>query len=96
MRGDTVKDGLTRRQEQVYRWFFEETMRRGFQPSLMEVADHFGWGNRTATHCHIKALRRKGFVGPLTNESRALRLLKKPDGSEFVGFVCKEGQDDRC
>jgi repressor LexA len=86
-----VSKELTRQQELVYRWIFEETMRRGFQPSLMEVADHFGWGNRTAAHCHIKALRLKGFVGPLTNESRALRLLRCPDGSVFTGFALKGG-----
>jgi repressor LexA len=90
MKGDAVSKELTWRQEQVYRWIFEETMRRGFQPSLMEVADHFGWGNRTATHCHVVALRLKGYIGPGTNESRALRLLRCPDGSVFTGFVCKE------
>jgi SOS-response transcriptional repressor LexA len=84
-----MKDGLTRKQEMVLRHIFEVTMRRGFQPSFIEVAEHFGWTNRTAALCHIKALRLKGYVGPSTNESRALRLLKTPEGTEFMGFVCK-------
>jgi SOS-response transcriptional repressor LexA len=85
-----MKDGLTLKQERVFRWIFEETMRRGFQPSFIEVAEHFGWTNRNATQCHVNALRLKGYVGASTSESRALRLLRKPDGSEFTGFVCKE------
>jgi SOS-response transcriptional repressor LexA len=85
-----MKDGLTRRQEQVLRRIFEETMRNGYQPSFMEVCSHFGWSNRNATQCHVKALRLKGYLGGSTNESRALRLLKTPSGGPFVGFVCKE------
>lgn len=80
---------LTRQQERVFHFIFERTMRDGYQPSFVEVAEHFGWGNRTATHCHVVALRLKGYIGPGTNESRALRLLRCPDGSKFCGFVCK-------
>jgi SOS-response transcriptional repressor LexA len=91
MKGDSMSKELTRQQERVFRFIFESTMRAGYQPSYVEVAYHFGWGNRTATQCHVLALRQKGYIGPGTNESRALRLLKKPDGTEFTGFVCKEG-----
>jgi SOS-response transcriptional repressor LexA len=88
-----MKDCLTLKQERVFRWIFEETMRRGFQPSFIEVAEHFGWTNRNATQCHVNALRLKGYVGASTSESRALRLLRTPDGEPFTGFVCKRGSD---
>jgi SOS-response transcriptional repressor LexA len=90
MEGDSMSKGVTAKQLRVYEHIFMHTMEHGYQPSFQEVAAHFGWGNRNATQCHVEALRHWGYVGSSTNESRALRLLKKPDGSEFTGFVCKE------
>jgi SOS-response transcriptional repressor LexA len=85
-----MKDGLTLKQEMVLRHIFEVTMRDGYQPTFLQIAAHLGSGNKTAALCHVEALRLKGYVGSSTNESRALRLLKKPDGTEFTGFACKE------
>jgi SOS-response transcriptional repressor LexA len=87
-----MNNDLTRKQEAVLRHIFGETMRNGYQPSFMEVCTHFGWSNRNATQCFVVALRRKGYIGPGTNESRALRLLKTPEGGPFTGFVCKASQ----
>jgi SOS-response transcriptional repressor LexA len=84
---------LTLKQEMVLRHIFEVTMRDGYQPTFLEIAAHLESGNRTAALCHIKALRLKGYVGPSTNESRALRLLKTPEGRPFEGFTCKGGRD---
>jgi SOS-response transcriptional repressor LexA len=97
MKGDAMNNGLTRKQEAVLRYIFEETMRNGFQPTFLGIATHLGSPNRNAALCHIKALRLKGYLGGSTNESRALRLLKTPEGETFSGFVPrKEGRDDRC
>jgi SOS-response transcriptional repressor LexA len=84
-----MSKGVTAKQLRVYEHIFVHTMEHGYQPSFQEVAAHFGWGNRTATQCHVKALRHWGYIGSTTNESRALRLLRTPSGEPFEGFVVR-------
>jgi SOS-response transcriptional repressor LexA len=87
-----MSKGVTAKQLRVYEHIFGFTMEHGYQPSFQEVASHFGWSNRNATQCHVEALRLWGFIGGGTNKSRALRLLRCPDGSKFCGFICKGGE----
>ncbi len=85
--GRLVLLGLTPAQARVYLYLFTETASLGYQPSLSDVAAHFGFATRSGVLCHVRALRKKGWVGTATRyEKRRLVFLRRSDGGEFYGF----------
>ena len=36
--------------------------REGRPPTQTEIAEHFGWASHSGVRCHLKALRRKGYI----------------------------------
>lgn len=81
---------LTPRQDAVLRYVFAATMRDGIQPSTRELAAAFGYKGPNGAYCHLKALARKGWIGLPDAGFRSLRLLRRPDGLPFTGFVLPE------
>lgn len=85
------KLGLSPRQAEIMYLVFESTRRTGVQPSIRELMERFGMTGPNGIVCHTKALVRKGWIEPSTNQSRALRFLRcPPDGRRFTGFVLPE------
>jgi SOS-response transcriptional repressor LexA len=79
--------GLTPRQRELYRWFYGQTMRNGFQPSYREVGARFGIIEPSAVAAYFRPLIREGYVAPPPRyEPRRLGLLRTPDGRPFPGF----------
>lgn len=79
---------MTERQLRIYGWIFDFTCKRGFQPTMREMMDHFGMTSPNGMLCHLKSLRDKGWIKLSENHGkpRALRFLKCPDGTSFRGF----------
>jgi SOS-response transcriptional repressor LexA len=90
--GGTVVS-LPERQRKIYSWLFDETARRGFQPSGREASAHFGWRSPHAIVCHLNILRRHGYVEGPFNAARAIRFVLRPDGRPFLGFMPKDRAD---
>lgn len=84
---------LTPRQAAVLRHLYEATMRAGIQPSTRELAAAFGYQGPNGAYCHLKALARKGWIGLPDAGFRSLRLLRRPDGRPFTGFVLPDDPD---
>jgi len=72
---ETKKQPLTKRQAEVLTFLIEFTLSRGYQPSMREIADHFGWSSKAATISHFKAFERKGWIEPVEHRSRAVRVI---------------------
>lgn len=80
------RDTLTETQAELHRYLYEETRANGYQPSYRETLERFGWSSHNAVVNHLKALAKKGWITTSTGESRAIRFLRKPDGTPFEGF----------
>jgi SOS-response transcriptional repressor LexA len=67
---------------------YEGARRDGFQPGYAEICAKFGIKTKCGAGCHIKALGRKRYLGiSKSGDARSLRLLVRPDGMPFRGFV---------
>lgn len=88
----------TPRQAEVFRYLFEATRRTGVQPSFREACAVFGFHSTHSVTLHLRALARKGWVGPIGRAHRALsrsiRFLRTPAGTPFRGFVLPRDDED--
>jgi repressor LexA len=65
---------LTKIQRQLLDHLIEHKVSRGIQPTLAEIASHFGYKNRSTVQQHLKALEKKGFIKKNPKLSRAIEL----------------------
>ena len=84
---DMVGVGLTPRQRAIFRFIFDWTCDKGYQPSYQEIMNHFGFSSPNAVRIHVKAMERKGWLHSSGNEMRCIRFLRTPAGMPFKGFV---------
>lgn len=71
----TTPKSLTKRQTKVLRYILL-CYRRGYLPSIREVASVIGSKNPNAAYCHILALQKKGYLMP--HEGKAgIRLSRR-------------------
>ncbi|HSP87312.1 MAG TPA: transcriptional repressor LexA [Ignavibacteriaceae bacterium] len=65
---------ITEIQKRILEFLIEEKTGRGFPPTLAEIANHFGYKNRTTVQQHLQALQRKGFIKKNPKLSRGIEL----------------------
>ena len=65
---------LTKIQRQLLDHLIEQKVSRGIQPTLAEIAAHFGYKNRSTVQQHLQALEKKGFIKKNPKLSRAIEL----------------------
>lgn len=80
---------LTLRQIALYEWFYDRIRATGYQPSVKEIASQFGIRSPNGIACYMKSLQAKGYIST-SGKSRSARLLKRPDGRPFHGFIDRE------
>jgi repressor LexA len=74
---------LTRRQREVLDYISGYIRRRGYAPTLREIADHLGLSSVATVHKHLVNLEAKGMLQRGWNQSRSLVVL----GGARVGAV---------
>jgi repressor LexA len=79
--------GLGWRSAQVYLYIYETVRRHGYVPTVREMVDHFAMGSTNAMTFHLDKLRANGWIDRDRARSRALRILRLPDGRPFRGFI---------
>src|SRR3989339_1580349 len=65
---------LTKIQRKLLDHLIDQKVARGIQPTLAEIAVHFGYRNRSTVQQHLQALERKGFIKKNPKLSRAIEL----------------------
>ena len=65
---------LTKIQRQLLDHLIDQKVARGIQPTLAEIAVHFGYKNRSTVQQHLQALEKKGFIKKNPKLSRAIEL----------------------
>jgi len=89
---------LTKRQQDIYDFIRDLIFRRGYGPTVREIAGQFDIKSPNGVMCHLRALERKGLIRRDPNKARAIELTQEsverkrplPDGERglpFAGFV---------
>lgn len=72
---------LTSRQRAILDFISDFLMRRGYAPSMEEIAHHFGIVSLNAVHKHLRILEERGFIRRLSNRARSIQVLDPEHGS---------------
>jgi repressor LexA len=85
-----VAPGLTDRQAEVLVFITQYQLQQGRPPSMRDIMERFGHACLSGCVCHLKALRRKGWLedGDRTKRgyrpTRSLRLLRPLEWREIA------------
>ncbi len=66
---------LTRRQKELLDFLDRFIEKKGYAPTIEEMAEHFGLHSLATVHKHLTNLQKKGLVKRDSNRSRALELV---------------------
>jgi repressor LexA len=66
---------LTQAQQRVLDFIQAETSAGQPNPTLREIAAHFGFRSHRAAACHLEAIKRKGFLASDPRKARSLRVV---------------------
>jgi repressor LexA len=72
------KEALTPTQEKVFDFLEDFLRRKGFPPTLREIASHFGLRGPKAPQKTLTILERKGYIRKIPGGSRAIEILSNP------------------
>lgn len=80
---------LTERQKQILDFIERFMERRGYSPSMEEIADQFDIASVNAVFKHLAALEKRGYIHRATNQARSIQLLTHSEGVELpmLGYV---------
>ena len=73
-RGRQGSKEMTARQRAIYEFIRELVQRRGFGPTIREIADAFDIRSPNGVVCHLKALEKKGLIHRNEFKARAIEL----------------------
>jgi len=65
---------LTKTQQRILD-FLTESKAKGLMPTLAEIANHFGYKNRSTVQQHLQAIEKKGYIKRSSKLSRGIELL---------------------
>ena len=75
---------LTRRQREILDFIGDFRRRRGYSPSLEEIAEHFGLSAVSTVHEHLENLADRGMLRKGWNRARSIEPLAGPGDGEVV------------
>ena len=73
-----MKNELTVRQKEVFNFLEDYLRRKGFPPTLREIASHFGLRGPKGPQKTLTILERKGYLRRIPGGSRAIEILNFP------------------
>ena len=71
---------LTGRQEKVLKFIQTSYRKKGFPPTIREIADHLGVKWTRGVEGHLEALAKKGHITRARDMSRGIKLAFRPAG----------------
>ena len=72
---------LTARQKEVFEFLKDFLQKKGFPPTLREIAFHFGLRGPKSPQKTLSILERKGFIRKVPGGSRAIEIISFPQFS---------------
>ena len=80
----SLLDQLTKRQKDVFVFIRDRIKKRGYGPTVREIATEFDINSPNGVMCHLKALEKKGLIFREPNMSRAIQI--SPDALDSPGL----------
>jgi len=87
------KSGLTKTQDRVFNFLKDFLGKKGFPPTLREIASHFGLKGPKGPQKTLHILERKGYIRKTPGGSRAIEILKPKIGrTGGLSYAIKYGR----
>ncbi len=71
---ESKKRRPTARQQAVFEFIKQHILKKGFPPTVREVAGHFGFASPLSAQLHINALVKKGFIRKSPFKQRTIEI----------------------
>lgn len=71
-------EALGPRQKKVLDFILQTVEKRGYPPSVREIADAVGLASPSTVHAHLEALQRKGYIRKDPTKPRAIEISYAP------------------
>ena len=71
----TERPPLTARQQEIVDFISERIALNGYPPTIREIGTHLGIRSTNGVADHLKALKRKGYLGQTATKSRTWQVL---------------------
>jgi repressor LexA len=65
---------LTRRQDEIYQYLFDQREQCGVCPTQEEIRQHFGFRSQNSVQEHLRLLEQKGFIKRIPHKARSIQL----------------------
>ena len=75
------RQGLTERQEEVLRTLIRWMREHGYPPTMRELGHEVGLSSTRTVSDHLVRLEELGFIRRHRDQSRAIEILREPDGA---------------
>lgn len=79
--------GLTRKQQEVFRYLVEYFDNSGRAPSYGEIAKHLRITSRSVVMRHLDELMARGYIRRIPNKARAIEILGQPSSVRLTSQV---------
>lgn len=76
---DTIKNTVTKRQQEVLDYLRHAQRTTGLMPSTREIQHYFKFASQTAAMSHLRALEKKGVIQRLPGKARAVIFPEELD-----------------
>ena len=85
---------LSDKQAEVF-WFIQDCQdKKGWSPTVREIADAIGVGSTSTVYAYLKALEKKGFIERMKGSPRAIKILRNYNLMEEIMYLIAEGEGE--
>lgn len=67
---------LSKRQQMIFEFIQSEVRKKGYPPSVREIAQAVGLASSSTVHGHLKTIEQKGYIRRNPTKPRAIELLQ--------------------
>ncbi len=81
---------LTKRQEQVFNFILSQIQKKGYPPSIREIAESLNLSSSSTAYVHLSSLEKKGFLKRERFKPRALEVINLHDAPILTSLKIKK------
>jgi len=70
---------MTNRQREIYDYIADITTEQGYPTTVRDIANRFQFASPNGAACHLKALRKKGWITWEPGKARTVRVAQCPE-----------------
>ncbi|HLR66228.1 transcriptional repressor LexA [Virgibacillus alimentarius] len=74
---------LSKRQQMIFDFIKDEVNKKGYPPSVREIAEAVGLASSSTVHGHLARIEKKGYIRRDPTKPRAIEILEKSADSDI-------------